>query len=98
MSEAHEPFVMVPEWLLDVGLSASAIGVYCAMRCHLNHRSGRCNPSVTTIGAKVGLSHDQVQRYMAELEKARATRIVYVFGRLTNTSFLYRTPTHPCGG
>lgn len=30
MNIAQEPFVMVPEWLLDVGLSASAVGVYCA--------------------------------------------------------------------
>jgi helix-turn-helix protein len=92
MTDAQEPFVMVPEWVLDAGLSASAIGVYCALRSYLNRRSGRCNPSATTIGAKVGLSHDQVQRYIGSLERARAIRIVYVPGKANQYGFLYQIP------
>ena len=99
MNNAQEPFVMVPAWLLDVRLSASAIGVYCAMRSYLNRESGLCNPSLTTIAVKAGMSHDSVQRYIESLEKVRALRIVHVSGRHNRYEFPEADTTHKdaCG-
>jgi len=75
-----ERFVIVPKWLFDVGLSPSAIAVYAALRFYRNDDNGRCDPSYTSVGAKLGLSHDRTEKYVKELENARAVRVIHTLG------------------
>lgn len=84
---AKSPYVKVPEWILGLNLKPEALGVYCQIRSYLNHKSGQCYPSVSTVAAVFGVSHDYIQKRLAELEAVGALRIFRISGRSSGYGF-----------
>lgn len=60
-------FVMVPEWVLYLPVSASAIRVYAVIRRHADVRTGQCFPSRRLIAHKAQMSVATVDRSIKEL-------------------------------
>ena len=65
-------FAMMPEWVLDAGLSPSAIVVYLTLARYANRRSRSCYPSKRTIQERSRLSHGTVSKALTELRAAGA--------------------------
>lgn len=71
-------FAVVPEWLLDAGVSGQALKLYCwlAVKYGTRTKDGRecvgIHPSVDTIAAGMGTSRMTVKRQLAELIKVGA--------------------------
>lgn len=60
-------FVMVPEWVLYLPISASALRVYCVIRRHADSRTGQCFPSRKLIAHKSNTTTTTVDRSIKEL-------------------------------
>lgn len=60
-------FVMVPEWVLYLPVSASAIRVYAVIRRHADTKTGQCYPSRRLIAHKAQMSIATVDRSIKEL-------------------------------
>lgn len=70
------PFTICPDWVLDLGLSPTALAVYLQIRRHANEGNpGKFpTPGVARIGALVGRGKTQVREALAELEAAGALK------------------------
>jgi hypothetical protein len=60
-------FVMVPEWVLYLPITASALRVYCVIRRHADSRTGQCFPSRKLIAHKSNVTTTTVDRCIKEL-------------------------------
>lgn len=67
------PFAMVPEWLLDAGVSGNAIKLFAVL--HRHEGEGGIYPSRKRLAAKMGCSVDTVDRVIKELAEAGAITI-----------------------
>lgn len=86
---ADSYFAMIPEWVLDAGLSPSAIVVYLTLARYANRKSRSCYPSKVTIQEKSRLSHGTVSKALAELRDAGAITTMRRNVGGTPTSSLY---------
>ena len=62
-----DAFVMVPEWVLLLPISATALRVYCVVRRHADAKTGECFPTRRTIATKARCSVASVDRSVKEL-------------------------------
>lgn len=68
-------FVIVPEWVLMLPISATALRVYCVIRKHADAKTGECFPSRKTIAAKARCSVASVDRCVKELVENGALKV-----------------------
>ena len=61
------PFSIVPEWLLDPGVSARAIQLYALLGRYADRNGGSCHPGRRTLAERLGCSVDSVDRATKEL-------------------------------
>ena len=62
-----DAFVIVPEWVLMLPISATSLRVYCVIRRHADARTGECFPTRKTIATKARCSVASVDRSVKEL-------------------------------
>jgi len=60
-------FVIVPEWVLLLPITATALRVYCVIRKHADSKTGQCFPSRKLIATKARCSVATVDRCTKEL-------------------------------
>jgi hypothetical protein len=60
-------FVIVPEWVLLLPITATALRVYCVIRRHADSKTGECFPSRKLIATKARCSVATVDRCTKEL-------------------------------
>lgn len=65
-------FAQVPHWLLDAGISATAMKVWAAIARHINSKTRRGFPKRRTIAALIGMSLSAVDRALRELRRVGA--------------------------
>jgi hypothetical protein len=68
-------FVIVPEWVLMLPITATALRVYCVIRKHADAKTGECFPSRKTIAAKARCSVASVDRCVKELVENGALKV-----------------------
>ena len=69
-TEIH--FSMIPEWVIDSGVSDKAIRLYVVLARYADNRTGEAFPSRDTLAARMGCSAKSVDRATQELMEAGA--------------------------
>lgn len=86
----HGAFALVPERLMDYGLSGRAIKVYIGLALYAD-REGESFPSLASLAKRTHQSVSSVQRGLAELRESGVLEVFYrtrpVGGQVSN---LYR--------
>ena len=62
------PFAIVPEWLLDSGVSGNGVKLYALLARYADDSTGRATPKRRTLAKRMGCSVDTVDRVLRELE------------------------------
>ena len=62
-----DAFVIVPEWVLLLPISATSLRVYCVIRRHADARTGECFPTRRTLATKARCSVASVDRSVKQL-------------------------------
>lgn len=94
---ADVTFAVIPTWLLDADVSATAVRLYGVLRRYAD-QTGAAWPSRATLAARVQCSIDTVDRALRALVGAGAITIVHrraPSGALTSS--LYRLHAQPVG-
>lgn len=73
--DANMYFAVVPEWVLDLPVSAQAIRVYCTLRRYADNKTGECYPSRRSIAMRARLSIATLDRCLRELVEHGAVLI-----------------------
>lgn len=68
-------FAVVPEWVLDLPMSAQAVRVYCCLRRYADNKSGECWPSRRTLAMRSRTSITTLDRCLKELVENGAIRM-----------------------
>ena len=84
----------VPNILLDMDLSASAVAVYLYLLRSADRKTDQCHPSEATIAKRLHLSRNTVAKYVCLLEErgliiTEHTKIITKNGIKKNGSLLY---------
>ena len=84
----------VPNILLDMDLSASAVAVYLYLLRSADRKTDQCHPSEATIAKRLHLSHNTVAKYVRLLEErgliiTEHTKIITKNGIKKNGNLLY---------
>ena len=91
-------FAVVPEWVLDLPISAQAVRVYCCLRRYADNKTGECWPSRRTLAMRARLSIATLDRCLKELVEHGAIRIERRKGNNGDwTSNLYTVLSMPIG-
>lgn len=72
--DAQIYFAVIPEWVLDLPISASAVRVYCCLRRYADNKTGECFPSRRTLAMRSRVSIATVDRALRELNENGAIR------------------------
>jgi hypothetical protein len=72
--EAQIYFAVIPEWVLDLPITASAVRVYCCLRRYADNRTGECWPSRRTLAMRSRVSVATLDRSLRELVEQGAIR------------------------
>lgn len=92
---ADNYFAMIPEWVLDAEVSATAIRLYCVLQRYANS-DGLCHPSRRTLAERCGCSTATIDRAVDELVAIRALLVAHRrTDRGDQTSNLYTVVTAP---
>lgn len=62
-----DAFVIVPDWVLMLPISATSLRVYCVLRRHADARTGECFPTRRTVATKARCSVTSVDRSIKQL-------------------------------
>jgi len=92
-AQVVEPFTMVPNWLLALGLHPSTLRVATQLLFYGAGRDGICRPRVSTLARASGLSPRMVIYHLRELERRGVLQTTQKPGR----SSWYKID-HPCNG
>jgi DNA-binding transcriptional MocR family regulator len=65
--EAQMYFAVIPEWVLDLPISASSVRVYCCLRRYADNKTGQCWPSRRTLAMRAQCSIATLDRAVKEL-------------------------------
>lgn len=68
-------FAVIPEWVLDLPMSAQAVRVYCCLRRYADNKSGECWPSRRTLAMRSRTSITTLDRCLKELVENGAIRM-----------------------
>lgn len=86
------PFIIMPKWVFQSGISHKAICVYLLIRDLSNAEKGYAWPSRKSMADKLELSTDSVDRAIKELEDVGAVEVEKVFdgktGRQTSNHYV----------
>jgi hypothetical protein len=96
------PFALIPEWLLDSGVSDRAVRLYAVLARYADNDTGIAFPSKRLLATRLGCSDDSVTRAQKELEAADALRVEARFAdegdRTSNNYVVLRVgPRTPAG-
>jgi len=69
------PFSIVPEWVMDRGLSATGLKLYVTLGRFADYDSGVAFPSRETLAARMSCSEKTVDRAVTELEEAECIEV-----------------------
>jgi hypothetical protein len=69
------PFSIVPEWVMDRGLSATGLKLYVILGRFADYDTGIAFPSRETLAARMNCSEKTVDRAVAELERAECVEV-----------------------
>ncbi len=67
--EPKKNYYRVPCKLFTLGLSYGEIAVYSYLLSLMDKETGKCHPSYTTIGERLGMTKNTVKKYVDMLEK-----------------------------
>jgi len=91
-------FAVVPEWVLDLPISAQAVRVYCCLRRYADNKTGECWPSRRTLAMRSRTSITTLDRCLKELVDHGAIRMERRKGNNGDwTSNLYTVLSMPLG-
>jgi DNA-binding transcriptional MocR family regulator len=91
-------FAVVPEWVLDLPISAQAVRVYCCLRRYADNKTGECWPSRRTLAMRSRTSITTLDRCLKELVDHGAIRMERRKGDNGDwTSNLYTVLSMPLG-
>ena len=62
-----DAFVIVPDWVLMLPISATSLRVYCVLRRHADARTGECFPTRRTVATKARCSVASVDKSIKQL-------------------------------
>ena len=65
--DAQIYFAVIPEWILDLPITASAVRVYCCLRRYADNKTGQCFPSRRTLATRGRMSVATLDRALKEL-------------------------------
>lgn len=68
-------FAIIPEWVLELPVSANAIRVYCVLRRFADNKTGACFPSRKTLAMRSRLSVSTLDRALKELDDSGAIEV-----------------------
>jgi hypothetical protein len=69
-------FAVIPEWVLDSGISSRAVHLYALLRRYADQRTGMAHPSRKTLAGRLGVSDEKtVDRATEELVAVGAIRV-----------------------
>lgn len=68
-------FAIIPEWVLNLPISANAIRTYCCLRRYADNQTGECFPSRKTVAMRARLSVSTLDRAIKELVEYGAVEI-----------------------
>jgi DNA-binding transcriptional MocR family regulator len=68
-------FAIIPEWVLNLPVSANAIRTYCCLRRYADNQTGECFPSRKTVAMRARLSVSTLDRAIKELVEYGAIEI-----------------------
>lgn len=95
------PFSIVPEWVIVSGLSHGAVRLYALIARYADYSTGEAFPSRATLGGKLRVSKDTVDRFIKELVDVGALEVVRRRDGVVWQSNLYivrRSQRRPQGG
>jgi len=92
-------FAMVPEWLLESGVSTGAVTLFAILACYANSKTKICWPSRTLLASRLKVSPNTIDRWKADLVAVKAISIrqqnTPTTGQTSNKYYLlYRDPLH----
>jgi len=91
-------FAVVPEWVLDLPVSAQAVRVYCCLRRYADNKTGECYPSRRTLAMRARMSIATLDRCVKELVDNGALLVERRLGASGDyTSNLYTVLSVPHG-
>ena len=91
-------FAVLPEWVLDLPISAQAVRVYCCLRRYADNKTGECWPSRRTLAMRSRMSITTLDRCLKELVDHGAIRMERRKGANGDwTSNLYTVLSMPDG-
>jgi DNA-binding transcriptional MocR family regulator len=73
--DAQVYFAVIPEWVLDLPVSAAAIRVYCCLRRYADNKTGQCFPSRKSLAMRSRCSIATVDRCIKELAEHGAIKV-----------------------
>lgn len=92
------PFVIVPEWVMSLPIAHGAFRLYALIARYADYSTGEAFPSRSTLGERLGVSTDTVDRWLRELTKAGAVEITHRKNGKVNRTNLYRVVRVQPGG
>lgn len=89
--KADEYYAIVPEWVIDLPISAQAVRLYAVLNRYADKDDGTCFPAISTLSKRMHTSNSTVKRALNELKTSRAIMVEARYDKETNeqTSNLY---------
>lgn len=89
--QADEYYAIVPEWVIDLPISAQAVRLYAVLNRYADKDDGTCFPSISTLAKRMHTSNSTVKRALNELKDSKAVLVEARFDPASNeqTSNLY---------
>jgi hypothetical protein len=73
--EAQMYFAVIPDWVLELPISASSVRVYCCLRRYADNKTGQCWPSRRSLAMRAQCSIATLDRAIKELAQHGALHI-----------------------
>lgn len=85
---------ILPNQIMQIGLSPTALAVYCYLLYIEDRKTYQCYPSYKTIGKALDITVNTVSKYVKELEAKRLiyteyTEVILKNGKKQNGNLLY---------
>jgi len=70
--QADEYYAIVPEWIIDLPITAQAVRLYATLNRYADKDDGTCFPSISTLAKRMHTSNSTVKRALNELKNCGA--------------------------
>ena len=71
-TSVDEYYAIVPEWVIDLPISAQAVRLYAVLNRYADKDDGTCFPAIATLARRMHTSNSTVKRALNELKKCGA--------------------------